>query len=97
AVSVAKVGTTAVIRQAGRYPDGRLDIVTIGGRRFRIDGLDSEAEPYLVADVRMLDEPIGERAEARRLARQVGRRFLRYLDLLAPTIGAEGDAALEID
>src|SRR3954468_4244250 len=33
-VSLAQVGTTAIIRQAGRYPDGRLDIVTVGGRHF---------------------------------------------------------------
>ena len=35
-LSLADVGTTAIIRKAGRYPDGKLDILTIGARRFRI-------------------------------------------------------------
>src|SRR5438045_1104634 len=53
---IAGVGTTAVIRQAGRYPDGRLDIVTVGGKRFRIKSVDATREPYLVGDVTWLAE-----------------------------------------
>jgi Lon protease-like protein len=99
-VSLAQVGTTAIIRQAGRYPDGRLDIVTVGGRRFRIDALHEHREPYLVGEVEILDEPIGEREEARRLARRVGSSFMRYLDRLAPTLDNTSDGPeieLEVD
>jgi Lon protease-like protein len=99
-VSLAQVGTTAIIRQAGRYPDGRLDIVTVGGRRFRIDELHEDREPYLVGEVEILDEPIGEREEARRLARRVGSSFMRYLDRLAPTLDDTSDGPeieLEVD
>ena len=99
-VSLAQVGTTAIIRQAGRYPDGRLDIVTVGGRRFRIDELYEDREPYLVGEVEILDEPIGEREEARRLARRVGSSFMRYLDRLAPTLDDASDGPeieLEVD
>jgi len=101
-VSLAQVGTTAIIRQAGRHPDGRLDIVTVGGRRFRIDELYDDREPYLVGEVEILDEPIGERDEARRLARRVGSSFMRYLDRLAPTldgtsVGPEIELEVELD
>ena len=58
---IADVGTTAAIRQAGRYPDGRLDIVTVGEQRFRIVSVDSSAAPYLVGTVEELDEPLGGR------------------------------------
>jgi Lon protease-like protein len=96
-VSLAQVGTTAIIRQAGRYPDGRMDIVTVGGRRFRIDELHEDREPYLVGEVEILDEPIGEREEARRLARRVGSSFMRYLDRLAPTLGSSGRPEIELE
>jgi Lon protease-like protein len=80
---IAEVGTTAVIRQAGRYPDGRLDIVTVGERRFRIASVDAGREPYLVGDVEELDEPLGgPAAEVSRLTAQVSGRFLAYLELV---------------
>ena len=85
---VATIGTTAAIRRAGTYPDGRLDILTVGQQRFRLEGLDTESEPYLVGRVRLLDEPTGPEAEVRDRARRVGQRFLEYLELLQP----EGDA-----
>jgi Lon protease-like protein len=87
---IAAVGTTAMIRQAGRYPDGRFDIVTIGGSRFRIDEVDREREPYLVGQVELLPEPIGEPVAARRLATRVSERFLRYLELVQPDDDDDG-------
>jgi Lon protease-like protein len=83
---VAEVGTTALIRQAGRYPDGRMDIVTVGQQRFRLDEVHTGAEPWLVGTVSVLDEPVGcAEREAERVAKQVGSVFLRYLRLLQPT------------
>src|SRR3712207_2748253 len=55
---VADIGTTAIIREASRYPDGRFDIMTVGGRRFRLESLLDGDEPYLVGDVRYLAEPL---------------------------------------
>jgi Lon protease-like protein len=86
---IADVGTTAIIRRAGRYADGRLDILTVGERRFHLDALDARSEPYLVGRVTMLDEPSGPDALVAEQAQRVGRRFLRYLELLQPA--AEGD------
>ncbi|CAN5575536.1 hypothetical protein BH20CHL6_BH20CHL6_08480 [soil metagenome] len=83
---LADVGTTAVIREAGRYPDGRLDIMTVGGSRFRIEALDDAREPYLVGRVTLLEERVGADQLAARLAGRVGRRFLHYLELLQPAL-----------
>jgi Lon protease-like protein len=97
---VAAVGTTAAIRRAGAYPDGRLDILTVGQQRFRLEDVDTVSEPYLVGRVRLLDEPTGPEAEVEVLARQVGRRFLEYLELLQPADDADGpeiEIEFEID
>ncbi len=82
---IADVGTTAAIRQAGRYPDGRLDIVTVGEQRFRIRTVDSTSASYLMGTVEELDEPLGgSKAAADQLAVAVGRRFIVYLEQLQP-------------
>ncbi len=87
---LAEVGTTALIRRAGRYPDGRYDIVTVGDRRFRVDSLVHEREPYLVGEVTLIEEALGGEIEAERMASVVGQRFLRYLELLQPALDDEG-------
>jgi uncharacterized protein len=80
---IADVGTMAAIRKAGRYPDGRLDIMTVGEHRFRIRSVDPTGASYLVGIVEELDEPLGGPARvANELAEGVGRRFLAYLEQL---------------
>jgi Lon protease-like protein len=93
---IATVGTTATIRRAGRYPDGRFDILTVGQRRFRLESVDRDSEPWLVGHVRFLDEPIGPEPEAARQAERVGRRFLEYLLLLQP-FADDGGPEVEIE
>lgn len=87
---IAAVGTTAIIRRAGTYPDGRLDILTVGQRRFHLESVDTLSEPYPVAHVRYLEEPTGPEQEARRQAERVGRRFLEYLELMQPRGESDG-------
>ena len=95
---IADVGTTAIIRRAGRYPDGRLDILTVGERRFRLESLDTRSEPYLVGRVTLLDEPSGPDPVVQEQARRVGRRFLRYLELLQPAADGDGpEIEIEIE
>lgn len=97
---MAEIGTTAAIRRAGRYPDGRLDILTVGEQRFRLESVDTESEPYIVARVTLLDEPTGPTEQALDRAERVGRRFLRYLDLLqaeGATDGPEIEIEFEIE
>ena len=93
---VAAVGTTAAIRRAGTYPDGQLDILTVGQQRFRLEGVDNVSEPYLVGKVSLLDEPTGSEAEANDRAQRVGRRFIEYLELLQPE-GVEDGPEIEIE
>ncbi len=88
--TIAAVGTTAAIRRAGSYPDGRMDILTVGQQRFRLEHIDATSEPYLVGRVRYLDEPTGPEEAARAGAERVGRRFIEYLELLQPEGDEEG-------
>lgn len=55
------VGCIAVVRRVDAYPDGRYDIVTAGGPRFKISEVD-RARSYLRATVTLLDEDYGDRA-----------------------------------
>jgi len=93
---VAAVGTTAAIRRAGTYPDGRLEILTVGQQRFRLEGVDNVSEPYLVGRVSLLDEPTGSEVLVADRAQQVGRRFIEYLELLQPE-GADDGPEIEIE
>jgi len=87
---IAAVGTTAAIRRAGAYPDGRLDILTVGQQRFRLEDLDSVSQPYLLGRVSWLDEPTGPEPALGDRAQRVGQRFLEYLELLQPVDEADG-------
>jgi Lon protease-like protein len=70
--ALASVGCTASVeRVVKRYPDGRLDILTVGRRRFEILFLDEE-KPYLRGAVHFFDDDAQSDASAEdreRLAR----------------------------
>jgi uncharacterized protein len=55
------VGCTAELRKVEAYEDGRFDIVTTGGARFRLLGVDRGGE-YARGDVEFLDERPGRDA-----------------------------------
>jgi hypothetical protein len=93
-ISFARLGTVAEIRQVGRYPDGRFDLLVVGTRRFTVESVAADRRPYLVGDVTELDEPVGDEELARSLANRATRRFVRYLELLQPR---DGETAEEID
>jgi Lon protease-like protein len=93
-VSIAAVGTFAEIREAGRYPDGRYDLLVVGAGRFAIQSIDSGQEPYLVAEVDVLDDRLGDPSEAASMTARTMRRFVAYLRLLQPL---DGEAAEAID
>lgn len=53
---MALIGCTArIVRVVERYPDGRMDILCEGVRRFEIEGLD-ESRSFLQADVDFFDD-----------------------------------------
>ncbi len=92
--SIATVGTIAEIREAGKFSDGRYELLVVGARRFRIESVTVGREPYLVGDVEEIAELVGDPATARALTERVTQRFVRYLSLLQPV---EGEDAEEID
>jgi Lon protease-like protein len=94
AISFTGVGTIAEIRDAGSYEDGRYDLLVVGTRRFEIRQVLTGRRPYLVAEVDLLDETVGDEDTAHRLAMRATRRFVTYLELLQPRAGETAD---EID
>lgn len=77
-----EVGCTAQIQEITPHDDGRSDVITVGQERFRIRRLLPDApEPYLVAEVDLLDEPDGE-PDLSYLAELVGLRFAAYRERL---------------
>jgi len=94
AISFTGIGTIAEIRDAGRHEDGRYDLLIVGTRRFEIQQVLGATQPYLVAEVELLDEQLGDPDAAQRLVMRTTRRFVTYLELLQPL---EGETADEID
>jgi Lon protease-like protein len=93
-IAFSAIGTTAEIRRAGRYPDGRYDLLVVGTGRFAVEGVTVGEQPYIVAEATLLDDEVADPDEARRLANVATRRFVRYLELLQPR---DGEATEEID
>lgn len=93
--SLAEVGAFAEIREAGRYPDGRFDLLAAGTGRFAIEAVTHDKAPYLVAQVTPLEDDVGDERRAERLAAGAIRRFVRYLDLMRAREG-ESIEALDI-
>jgi hypothetical protein len=92
--TLAGVGAFAEIREAGRYPDGRYDLLAAATGRFTIESVDAQREPYLVADVTPLDDEVGDEDKAERLAKRAIRRFVKYLDLMR---AREGESSEVLD
>ncbi len=93
-MALAGVGAFAEIRRAGRYPDGRYDLLAAGTGRFTIDSVDAATEPYLVAEVTPLEDEVGDEPRAERLAESAVNRFVRYLELMR---AREGETAELLD
>lgn len=72
-----RVGTTARVVGATPLPGGRSFIIARGQRRFAVEAVDAEREPYLVATVRYLDEDDGAGSAA--LADRAADAFGQYL------------------
>jgi len=92
--TLAGVGAFAEIRRAGRYPDGRYDLLAAGTGRFTIESVDAGSAAYLVADVTPLDDEVGDEPRAERLAATAIGRFVRYLELMRARDGETAETAL---
>jgi len=93
-IAFSAIGTTAEIRRAGRYPDGRYDLLVVGTGRFAVEEVTVGDRPYILAEATLLDDEVADPDEARRLANLATRRFVRYLELLQPR---DGESTEEID
>jgi Lon protease-like protein len=87
-----RVGTTARVVGTTPLPGGRSFIIARGERRFEIDSIDAEREPYLVAAVRYLEEDDGA-TDASALADRAADLFGQYLTGLLST---SNDARTEV-
>jgi Lon protease-like protein len=72
------VGTTAHITGATRLPDGCMNLITAGERRFRIRALDWDLE-YCMAEVEWIIEPASEADALRRSAERRWDAFRRQI------------------
>ena len=54
--ALSDIGCTAVLGEARPLPDGRFDLTTKGGRRFRLLDVDEDSAPYLVATVQWVPD-----------------------------------------
>jgi hypothetical protein len=89
-----EVGCAAQVRRIEAYEDGRFELATTGGPRFRLVGVDGSL-PYLQGVVEWLPEESGEAAAV--LAEPVGRRFLAYRSALAGEAAGEAAGQLPDD
>ena len=83
-----EVGCTARLRRVEPYDDGRYDVMTTGGDRFRLLELDTSGA-YPVAEVEWLPDDMGPAAEAPLLDRAVRAAFADYLGALGEAGGDE--------
>ncbi len=82
-----RVGTLAEIVAHAALPDGRSLITVRGGRRFAVESVASDREPYLVGSVRYLDDSPEETSRA--LADSVAEAYADYVvGVVAATAGA---------
>ncbi|HUF34656.1 MAG TPA: LON peptidase substrate-binding domain-containing protein [Gemmatimonadales bacterium] len=75
------VGCVAEVRVNQELPDGRSNIVVLGGSRFVVRRELNETTPYQVAEVEPFDDETGSDPPADAV-RQLGELFLRYHGLL---------------
>ena len=84
-----EVGTLARIVGIDRLEDGRMNVVTVGTRRFHLVSFSTEKQTYMVGDVEPIeDEPV-EGTDIGALTEEVGVLLKRYTALV--------QAALEQD
>jgi hypothetical protein len=80
-----QIGTVAAIQHALRFEDGRMLLTTEGQQRFRISHI-VQHEPYMVAQVELLDEQ--STPESLALAARIRELYGKHGDALAYATGS---------
>jgi ATP-dependent Lon protease len=85
---IVNVGCSALVdRVVTRYPDGRLDLLAIGQRRFRISSLD-QTQSYLRAEVEYFNDEEADEIPAE-LRNQAAAFYHQLLSLERPGVAIE--------
>lgn len=82
------IGTAARITRVDRKPDGRMDIVAVGTKRFRIQDLHRE-RAYLTGDVSHFPVLNGDTSLALEQAQRVRPKIMRYVELMTQATGIQ--------
>jgi uncharacterized protein len=86
-----EVGTSAQIVRVEKLLQGRLNLVAVGRKRFRL--LDTNrSRPYLSGRVEFMPQPLGDAADVQSAAASVRRLFGDYLGVVAKLMDAEVNA-----
>lgn len=83
-----EVGTAARITKVEKLPDGRMNIMSVGTRRFRIEALD-HSQAYLQATVSHYPVVNGNTTQALVMAQRVRPKVLNYVELLTKAAGTK--------
>ena len=73
-----RIGTLAQMQEVERLDDGRYNIVVAGASRFRVDEL-SFSKPYLLGDVTLLQDSVGDTQRIPQLAGRVRHAYREYV------------------
>jgi uncharacterized protein len=85
------VGCEARVERIEPVPDGRSRLLAYGGARFRLLEVDTVSKPYLVGQVRWMDEPCGDPGIADALVPSVHTALRAYVETLAALTGGNVD------
>ncbi len=82
------IGTAARITKLDRKPDGRMEIMAVGTRRFRIEKLNHD-RAYLTAQVTHYPIVNGDTKLAKEQMQRVRPKIMRYVELLTRATGIQ--------
>lgn len=83
-----EIGTAARITKVEKMSDGRMNIMSVGTRRFRIEELD-HSQSYLQATVSHFPVINGNTTQALAMAQRVRPKVVDYVELLAKAAGTK--------
>jgi len=83
-----EIGAAARITKVEKQADGRMNIMAVGTRRFRIESLD-HSRSYLSAEVSHFPMLNGNTTQALAMSNRIRPKILRYVELLAKATGAQ--------
>jgi Lon protease-like protein len=84
-----KIGTLARIVDVNRFPDGRMNVITVGTQRFRLLNFSADKQSYFVGDVETLEDDPSTASAPPELVEEVGNLVQRYAALVQTATGRD--------